>query len=235
VPLTLCSDLSPADWITTSDLPWEQLVTFGPAGFAAYARLRILPDPQFDGQRENDVRLAEDATPESEQLAAVLQVLREHTGTPDDCYFCLWDGWGWGDPVQEPTDVEGMPPVYGGDGWRYVDLATHRAARPGQAPAPPPGPLRPKVVVPGRAYFLFHGTVSELGDWAPDESWPPLPHHDLPPAFVWPADHAWCVTNDVDPHWIGIGADAAAIDRLVAHPLLDVVPGDPGAEQPSYR
>ena len=58
---------------------------------------------------------------------------------------------------------------------------------------------------------------------------------DMPdPAFIWPADHAWCIANDVDPHWIGIGADTPAIDQLVAHPLLDVVPADPRQEQPYY-
>lgn len=67
-------------------------------------------------------------------------------------------------------------------------------------------------------------TVSDIGDW------------DVPyPAFVWPADRAWCVAADVDPHWAGIGADTAAIDRLVADPHLDVVPADPREDQPCYR
>src|SRR5262245_1538655 len=48
--LTLCEDASAAAWITSSDLPWQQLVAFGPAGFQAYARLRFLPDPAYAGQ-----------------------------------------------------------------------------------------------------------------------------------------------------------------------------------------
>jgi hypothetical protein len=47
------------------------------------------------------------------------------------------------------------------------------------------------------------------------------------PAFIWPADRAWCVTNDVDPHWAGIAATAAAIDDLLASPALDMVRADP--------
>lgn len=53
--LTPCSDLSPAGWITSSMLPWQQLVTFGPAGFPDHARLRFIPDPAYPGQSENDI------------------------------------------------------------------------------------------------------------------------------------------------------------------------------------
>jgi hypothetical protein len=52
MPLAVCSDLSPADWIVASDVPWPRLVTIGPAGFSAYARVRFIPDPSHDGQRE---------------------------------------------------------------------------------------------------------------------------------------------------------------------------------------
>ncbi len=62
-----------------------------------------------------------------------------------------------------------------------------------------------KVDIPNRSYYLFRGDVSDLSEWdtsgadhAPDREEPI-------PAFIWPADHAWCVANDVDPHWAGIG------------------------------
>lgn len=88
-----------------SDRPWEQLVGFGPAGFPAHARLRFLPDPAYEGQSENDVDI-DDAHAETVQLRAVLGTLTRHTRTPDDCYFCMWDGWG--------SDLEGGPrPHYG--------------------------------------------------------------------------------------------------------------------------
>ena len=193
-----CPDLAPADWITTSDLPWEQLVTFGPWGFPAYARLRLLPDPERAGQSENDVVVADDATSDGARLGALLQVLERYTGTPKDCYFCLWDGWG-----HFPHGDTSVP-----------DL--------------------PKIVVPNRAYFLFRGPLPDPGDQVVAGMWPGRPRPDIGPAFVWPADHAWCVAHDVDPHWIGIGAAAPAIEELVSDPLLDVVPADPREEQPRY-
>jgi hypothetical protein len=52
-----------------SERPWQQLVGFGPEGFPAYARLRFLPDPAYEGQSENDVDVAEDAPTETALLA----------------------------------------------------------------------------------------------------------------------------------------------------------------------
>ena len=56
----------------------------------------------------------------------------------------------------------------------------------------------------------------------------------VPPAFVWPADHAWIFVSDVDPHWAGIGASRAAIEELIDDPVLDVVAADPNLTQPYY-
>lgn len=221
VALIPTADLSAADWIMASDRPWEQLVCFGPAGFPVYARLRFLPDPAYGGQRENDVGF--EAPDETAQLRVALETLTRHTRTPDDCYFCLWDGWG---------DIEG------GDGARTLHHQTGTVSKgPLIAPAFPPSVLSgPKVEVPNRAFFLFQGSVSDVGEWGAADAWPGQPRPDMPaPAFIWPADQAWCVANDVDPHWAGIGANVSAIDQLVADPRLDVVLADPGQEQPYYR
>lgn len=177
--LTQCWDLSPAAWIVDDERPWQRLVTFGPSGFPAHARLRFLPDPIHPGQRENEAQPAADAGSELDQVRSLLDQLAPHTGTPDECFFCVWDGWG---------ELEG-----------------------------------PKVVLPHRAYYLFEGRLSDLGSGMD------------PPAFIWPADHAWCVAKDVDPHWAGIGADRAVIDLLVDGSGLDVVHADPDEDQPSYR
>jgi hypothetical protein len=177
----------------------------------------------------------ENGPSETAQLRAVLDVLARHTRTPDDCYFCLWDGWG--EPLRDddgprmldlPTDpigaVPGIDPDMISTGWAEFPSLSSPALR------------EPMVVVPNRAYYLFRGTVSELGDRGPADGWPGQPGTGIAdPAFVWPADHAWCIANDVDPHWAGIGADTAAIDQLVADPRLDVVPADPRADQPRYR
>ncbi|MCO8272997.1 hypothetical protein M1L60_20590 [Actinoplanes sp. TRM 88003] len=200
------SDLSAANWLTAGVRPWPRLITFGPAGLPAYARLRFLPDPAFAGQSENDAVADEDGPSETEQLRSALETLARHTSTPGECYFCLWDGWGtiWGDQRT--------------------------------APAFPPEVLDgPRVELPHRSYFLFRGALGDFGDWGAAEMWAGQPRLGLPdPAFVWPADHAWCVAKDVDPHWAGIGADESAIRELIADSRIDVVPADPALPQPTY-
>ncbi|HTE72800.1 MAG TPA: hypothetical protein VK640_06335 [Actinomycetes bacterium] len=188
-------DASAADWIVRSDLPWARLVTLGPAGFDAYARLRFLPDPVRRGQVEFD--LHPDGRP-PDQAARLLAVLAGHTATPDDCLVAVWDGLG----------------------------------------APPPGTDAPAVVVgpaeraPHRSYRLFRGLLADLLDTT--HEWPGTHLVDGLPAFVWPADQAWCVARDVDPHWAGIGGTAHLLSRLLTDPGLDVVPADPAEEQPAY-
>ena len=200
--LQLCADLSPATWIAESELPWNRLVAMGPSGFAAYARLRFIPDPAYPGQSENDVEVSGDLLCEHDRLCAVLEVLRAHTETPDEVCYCIWDGWGWTPRADESApDRPGL--VHVGEGQRVAD---------------------PPVSIHPRSYHLMRGTLSDFGAWG-------LPD----PAFVWPADHAWCVAKDVDPHYAGIGASPAAIAQLVETPGLDVVPADPEAEQPFYR
>lgn len=212
-------------------------MAFGPSGFEAYARLRFLPDPAYPGQSENEVDRK--GPPEHELLRTALDLLSEHTRTPDDCYFCLWDGWG--------TDIEGDDGTHAmvfdraaGPPMTYRDPPGASRAAPTRqqtAPAFPRSVLAgPKVTIPARAYYLFRGPLAEFGDWGAADRRPGQPRESMPdPAFVWPADHAWCVAKDVDPHYAGIGADAMAIGGLLAHPALNVVVADPGVEQPDYR
>lgn len=76
-----CSDLSAAGWITASDRPWEQLVSFGPGGFPAYARLRFLPDPAYVGQEEGDLDIEIDDADDETALRVALETLTRQTGT----------------------------------------------------------------------------------------------------------------------------------------------------------
>jgi hypothetical protein len=217
VTLIFCWELSAADWIAHSDLPWQQLVGLGPAGFDAYARLRFLPDPTRPGQSENDI----DAACPTDQLPTLFEVLATHTTTPGDCYFCVWEGFGDADVAAD-------------DDAAYID-EENTGAQPGLEPTPA-GPRAPKVVVPGRAYWLFRGPLADVGTWDTAAGLPGQRRlGKAEPAFVWPADHAWCVAKDVDPHWAGIGGTRALITQLTTDPRLDVVPADPTQDQPFYQ
>jgi hypothetical protein len=200
VALTLCSDVSAGEWVSVSELGWWKLVTLGPAGFGGYARLRFLPDPAYEGQRESEADV--DAAPcATEQWRVLFELLGPQTGTPEDCYFCLWDGW---------PDL------------RQVMVRQPKLNVPHDDP------------FPKRRYFLLRGSLSAAADGGITQLWPDgVPGYE--PAFVWPADHAWCVTNDVDPHWAGIGASGPVIEQLVADKRLDAVLADHADDQPFYR
>jgi hypothetical protein len=83
----------------------------------------------------------------------------------------------------------------------------------------------PLVSLPHRRYALLRGPVRALDGWA---------DHLPPPAFVWPADHRWCLASDVDPHWAGIGASGPAVTALLDEPALDVVAARPADAAPMY-
>lgn len=222
--LSWCSDVSPGAWLTASGTPWQQLIGFGPAEFDSYARLRFVPDPTRTGQHESDIDDADIPESEAALVRCVLNVLARHTAAAGDCYFCLWDGW--------------ASDIYGGDGLRIVDWATGTVTRGSTMdPAFDQAVLQgPKVSIPNRDYFLFRGRLADFGDWGAADFHPGKPRTHMPnPAFIWPADRAWCVANDVDPHWAGIGATSAAIDELLATPGLDIVRADPTVPQPEYR
>ena len=202
--LKICSDLTPAVWIQDGEIPWEQLATFGPSGFAAYARLRFLRDPAFAQERASDAGQTE-TRDGREQWPALAARLAGHTRTPTDCYFCLWEGW----PVARLGHVGTL-------------MSSPRVTIPAGA------------AVPARAYFLFHGPLSQIGEW--DVPWRDTAgRFGLEPAFIWPVDHAWCVASDVDPHWAGVGGDRSLIDELLADPRLDIARADPAVDQPTYE
>jgi hypothetical protein len=93
VTLRHAADDSAARWIST--LSFDELTTFGPPGFEAYARLRYIPDPTTAGQSENDVvGLPDDHLTELDQARRALARLAGYTSTPGDCYYCIWDGYG---------------------------------------------------------------------------------------------------------------------------------------------
>lgn len=189
--LRFAKDRSPADWLVSSAVPWQQLVTFGPGGFPAYARLRYIADPVEPSQSESDVDVAQDHPTDLEQARRALGVLEAFTTTSDSCYFCVWDG--------------------------YKLL-----------PFPPELTPRPWIDVPHRRYAVLQGQLRDIDEWDT------LLDNGLPPAFVWPADHSWVFTSDVDPHWAGIAAARAALAALFADSVLEVVEADPSEQQPSY-
>lgn len=133
--------MSPAVWLETSDASPERLITFGPAVFEAYARLRYIPDPVRPQMSEADVELAEDHPTDIEQARTVLRALADQTQSTTSCYFCVWEGYSGSflDPELTRGPLVALPHR------RYVlftgvlsEIASWEDAFGGGEPCPPP-------------------------------------------------------------------------------------------------
>ncbi|GAA4721641.1 hypothetical protein GCM10023216_08590 [Isoptericola chiayiensis] len=145
-------------------------------------------------------------------------------------------------PGQHEGDVEDEPVHLASEGeWgaRALRVLTRWTATPervyfavwlgdGNTDDIPPGPTFDLPERPECALLAGDGSDLEEGRSVLSE------RRRRPPAMVWPADRAWVMACDVDPHWAGIGAPRDAVGELMAAPDIDVVPADPRARQPEY-
>ena len=238
-------DVSPAAWLRDALGPgFRDVCSFVPGGLPGYARIlhpaggheppggepRRWADiarengrvPHATMQFHNIVRPRGEPSADPGDMPAtgvlplaerelLVDLLAAETSTPDACWFCMWDGWGG-------LDDQGV------------------SAR---------------VQLPGRAYLLYHGPVSAalsvpplaydragVGTFTPRGSRPPPIARaaqgralaDLwygGPAVWWPEDRGWVVATEIDFAWTYVGASERAIERLLAHPGLEVWPAQP--------
>ena len=89
----------------------------------------------------------------TQQANALVGLLARHTSTPDHCWFCLWDGYGY---------LTGAVAVL--------------VANADPVPSAPPRPKlkKSRVRLPGRDYLLFTGSVAQGEGWrdGPNLWWP---------------------------------------------------------------
>lgn len=136
------------------------------------------------------------------QASALAGLLVDYTSTPDRCWFCLWEGFGY---------LTGATAALVAHFWKEGD--------PGP-PAPPPAVIRPprpklkksRVRLPGRDYLLFTGSVAQGEGWEDG------------PNLWWPDDHSWCVASEIDFPYTYVGGSSKLIEEILAHPLLEALP-----------
>lgn len=153
-----------------------------PAGFDAYARIFT-----------RDV----DSEPSLETVMALIAVLTEATKTPNDCLFCVWDGYG---------ELSGRG---------VVSLGS-----PGNAPPVVPANVLAGARVNGpfrRSYLVYEGSVLDALALAPARG-------SKTPDFWWPQDLSWFVATDMDLPWTFVGATANVVSALRDIPALTVDP-----------
>jgi hypothetical protein len=144
--------------------------------------------------------------PDAEVLAAIG---RDWTATPEDCWFCVWDGFGWGNASTFAVLTE-----------------TGRPREIIEEPRldPVPGPVRagPRVHLPHRDYLLYTGPAAAAAALASlDGTWGQCPN------LWWPADRAWCVASEIDLPWTYVGGPRGLIDAILADERIEALPAAP--------
>jgi hypothetical protein len=144
--------------------------------------------------------------PDAEVLAAIV---RDWTATPQDCWFCVWDGFGWGTAITFAALTEtGQPSEFVGE----------------PRSDPVPGQVRdgPRVHLPHRDYFLYSGPAAAVAALASlDDTCGQCPN------LWWPADRAWCVASEIDLPWTYVGGPRGLIDAVLADDRIEALPAAP--------
>ena len=146
-------------------------------------------------------------------LAALCEILARHTASADQCWFGLWEGYGW---------------VSGG-----VALVTLTSAMSNKTEPVPPafGPATitaPRLRLPERGYLLFEGPlagISEMG-WRMDGRLV----RPQSPNLLWPNDRAWFVASEIDLDSTFVGGSAALISEVLRDARLEAWPSSPADE-----
>ena len=205
------ADVSVADWFVGAEVR-----DLGPAGFEAYARVL---HPWIEGVTGETTERMDGYVPDAE-LAALCDVLAAHTTTPDDCFFGLWDGYGeiyGGESVAFLTAFAGPVP------WPARPFRKPRPKEPPPAAFPTAVLEGPRLSLPSRDFLLFGGPIDQAGAWGAVDYGHGIPRRLNSPNLIWPTDHSWFVTTDIEGSWTGVGGSAALIDELLREPRLEVV------------
>jgi hypothetical protein len=176
---------------------------FGPeTGFAEVSGARPGTRPWMDSEPSNGCL----PQPHARALA---RILRAFTATPDQCWFCIWDGYGiwpgrltlWFKPGESEDERE-----------QRHRAAREKAERESRALA-----RIPLVHTQHRDYFLFTGPVSAVGAFMFGRT------RYQSPNLWWPEDHSWCVATELDRYSTYVGGSTEAIQDVLSTANLEAI------------
>ncbi len=132
---------------------------------------------------------------EEETATELAEFLSQFTGTLEQCYFGVWEGYG---------QYSGGSAMLTADG-RGGRLGTPRDIRRAQ-----------RVRGVGRNYLLYAGRLEQIDGFYTN-------FQSERPNIWWPADRAWFVATDIDLDSTYVGGSAECIETLLEHDVLEAV------------
>lgn len=145
-------------------------------------------------------------------VTALINIAGRATATPDNCWFCLWEGYGW--LYEDERHLASAIPLKVKARW------ARREQRPPRSLLIPPEALRyPRVHGPyGREYLLYRGPISIASTFSA-ESWP----WQQTPNLWWPAGREWCVATEIDLYSTYVGGSEELIAEVLGDQRLEAL------------
>lgn len=138
------------------------------------------------------------------QCRFLVLILEDFTSAPDDCWFCVWSGYGfWGEGISYDWSRAWR--------WRERRRVRDQAKRERRFLAGVP-----EVRAYNREYYLFRGPISRAASFD-------FPMGYQSPNLWWPADRSWCVATEIDAYSTYVGGSRGCIDQILRSPDLEAL------------
>jgi len=144
------------------------------------------------------------------QALRLASILAAHTGTSDECFFAVWEGWGEGFSGAIHLFTEGTTEAEKERAIEEWEDEQEELAQWGRWVR-----SAPIFRVPSRGYHLLRGPLADIGGF--------YGAGRNAPSIWWPEDRAWCVGSDVDLMTTYVGGSAEAIEAIVGDPDLEAL------------
>lgn len=217
--IDIALDVSVGDWIRESLDPWvafsEIPVTIGiviPKGFESYVLVRHTGPGDHQGGLGN------------ESLGTLVEILSNFTITPEECFFALWEGYGW----MHAGSIATLKPLRHPILHRFflrisIKISARRFRRRIRTQVQsldhleshtlPVGIMKSeRFKLPNREYLLMRGPLSEARKigWVFSESF-----QSQSPNLLWPSDRGWILATEIDFNVTLIGGSESLVAAIL--------------------
>jgi hypothetical protein len=161
-----------------------------------------VPRPGFGVGNQPWTRSPIDDQMDLSGAVALARILAGFTGTPERCYFGIWEGFS----AYFPGGIVSL--TYG---------------RRGVPQNPPPEVITAqRLNGVHREYLLYEGPLENIGAF--------FNHfRSHPPNLWWPEDRAWCVATEIYFNSTYVGGSQDCVEAIVGHPALEAIRVAPDA------
>lgn len=207
----MSEDIDSAEWLDHGLFPvgnaygWPVRVgSLVPPGFETCARICHSWDETDLGPQVGSLS--------KEQVARLRPILADNSGTPESCWFCLWDGFGFWPGGIHASWPAGEPLSAIRERQRAAEQEAVQEERKLSSISRVGVHRSTDGLGSLRSFFLFHGGLMAVSNLYFDRRY-------QSPNYWWPDDRLWCVVTDIDARSTYVAGDANLLSALRNSPL----------------